>query len=76
MRLSDRGSTITTDKNEVLHKWATDFASLYNITQEAQSMFHNTFHKYILDTVRRNERESDQENTRHNQAKIIEKSVL
>ena len=55
------GGTITTDKNKVLHKWATDFESLHNVTQEAQSTFNSTFHKDILDTVRRYEHEADQE---------------
>ena len=52
MRVSE-GGTITTDKNKVLHKWATDFESLYNVTEEAQSTFNSTLYKDILDTVRR-----------------------
>ena len=48
---------------KVLHKWATDFKSLYNVTQEAQSTFNSTFHKDILDTVRRYEHESGQEDS-------------
>ena len=62
MRVSE-GGTITTDKNRVLHKWATYFELLYNVTQEAQSTFYTTFHKYILDTVRQYEHELDQEDS-------------
>ena len=62
MRVSE-GGTITTDKNKVLHKWATDFESLYNVTEEAQSTFNSTFYDDILDTVRRYEHESDQEDS-------------
>ena len=36
---------------------------MYNVTQETQSTFNSTFHKDILDTVRRYEHEAGQEDS-------------